>query len=179
MFKDKKILAGGAVLFAAAFWFYIKPNYMDPKPAPVYTAEQIAAAPRPTVFIGKPNAGGGHGGKPSNAPEGIVLNLKPTGTTQRYVKVIMALEFGPATPPWVGLSADKIAAKNAEFAHHLEPEMHKILDAIAYVIGSHTAEEVSTLEGKEKLKDELKEAINHHLHGQKVEKIYFETFIVQ
>ena len=51
MFKDKKILAGGAVLFAAAFWFYIKPNYMDPRPAAVYTAEQIAEAPRPTVIL--------------------------------------------------------------------------------------------------------------------------------
>lgn len=176
MFKDKKILAGGAVLFVAAFWFYIKPNYMDAKPPPIYTQEQIAAAPRPTVFIGKASASG-HG--KSNAPDGIVLNLKPSGTTQRYVKVVMALEFGQQTPPWVGLSTDQIAAKNAEFAHHLEPEMHKILDAIANVIGSHTAEEVSTVEGKEKLKGELIEAINHHLHGDKVEHIYFETFIVQ
>ena len=38
---------------AAAFWFYIKPNYMDPKPPPVYTEEQIAEAPRPTVYLGK------------------------------------------------------------------------------------------------------------------------------
>ncbi len=29
MFKNKKVLIGGAVFFAAAFWFYIKPNYMD------------------------------------------------------------------------------------------------------------------------------------------------------
>ena len=43
MFKDKKVLAGGAVLIAAAFWFYIKPNYMDAKPAPVITQEQIEA----------------------------------------------------------------------------------------------------------------------------------------
>lgn len=175
MFKDKKILAGGAVLFVAAFWFYIKPNYMDPKPPPIYTQEQIDAAPRPTVFIGK--ASDGH--SKTNAPDGIILNLKPSGTTQRYVKLVMALEFGPQTPPWVGLTTEKLAAKNAEFAHHLEPEMHKILDAIANVIGSHTAEEVSTVEGKEKLKAELIEAINHHLHGDKVQQIYFETFIVQ
>lgn len=178
MFKDKKVLAGGAVLFLAAFWFYIKPNYMDPKPAPVYTAEQIAAAPRPTVFIGKAS-GGAHGGKATNAPDGIVLNLKPSGTTQRYVKLIMALEFEAQTPPWVGLSVDQLAAKNAEFAHHLDPEMHKILDAIANVIGSHSAEEVATVEGKEALKKELIEAINHHLHEHKVEHIYFETLIVQ
>ncbi len=53
MFKDKKVLAGGAVLFAAAFWFYIKPNYMDAKPPPVYTQEQIQSSPRPTVMLGR------------------------------------------------------------------------------------------------------------------------------
>ncbi|WBL37540.1 flagellar basal body-associated FliL family protein [Tepidiforma flava] len=111
----------------------------------------------------------------------MVLNLKPSGTTQRYVKVIMALEFGPADNLlWVGLTTDQIAAKNAEFVPITSsPKCIKILDAIANVIGSHTAEEVATVEGKEKLKEELIEAINHHLHGEKVEKIYFETFIVQ
>ncbi|MBK7125920.1 MAG: hypothetical protein IPH65_08450 [Dehalococcoidia bacterium] len=53
MFKDKKVLAGGAVLIAAAFWFYIKPNYMDAKPAPVITQEQIDESPHPTVILGR------------------------------------------------------------------------------------------------------------------------------
>ena len=176
MLKDKKVLAGGAVLFVAAFWFYIKPNYMDPKPPVVHTAEEIAAAPRPTVMLGKAT-GGGHGA--SNAPEGIVFNLKAPSSTPRYVKAIIALEFEAQTPPWIGVSGDALAAKNAEFAHHLDPEMHKILDAVAAVIGSKTADEVTTSEGREHLKAELMEAINHHLHEHKVEQIYFETFITQ
>ena len=28
--KNKKVLAGGAVFFAVAFWFYIKPNMLTP-----------------------------------------------------------------------------------------------------------------------------------------------------
>jgi len=82
MLKDKKVLAGGAVLFLAAFWFYIKPNYMDAKPAPPITQEQIAASPHPTVMLGKEVTLAAHAG---NAPEGLVLNLKAPANTPRYV----------------------------------------------------------------------------------------------
>ena len=178
--KDKKVLAGGAVLFIAAFWFYIKPNYMDAKPAPVYTAEQIESSPRPTVMIGRVvSAPGGHGAAPSNAPEGLVLNLKAPASDPNYVKTIMALEFEIPEKPWIGVEGDALTAKNVEFTHHLEHEMPKILDAIATVFGSHTAEEVSSVEGREMLKAELIEAINEHLHEEKVESIYFEVFITQ
>jgi hypothetical protein len=178
MLKDKKVLAGGAVLLVAVFWFYIRPNYIDGSPPPAFTAEQIAAAPRPTLFIGKA-APGGKGSSAANAQDGVVLNLRPSGTTQRYVKLIMALEFGPADPPWVGLPPDKIATKNAEFATKLQPKMHKIHDAITMVLVSYTAEQVSTSEGKEQLKQSLIAAINQHLTDQQVEQIYFHSFIVQ
>lgn len=181
MLKDKKIMAGGAVLFAAAFWFYIKPNYMDPPPPAIPpTAEEIAASPRPTVKLGAPppSGGGGHGGGEAVA-EGLILNLKSTGGASNYAKVIIALEFEQPVPPWVGLSEGAVASKNAEFYHHLEPDMHKILDSVATVFVSKSVEDVSSIEGREHLKAELIEAINHHLHGSKVETIYFETFITQ
>lgn len=181
MLKDKKIMAGGAVLFAAAFWFYIKPNYMDPPPPAIPpTAEEIAASPRPTVKLGAPppSGGGGHGGGEAVA-EGLILNLKSTGGASNYAKVIIALEFEQPVPPWVGLSESAVASKNAEFYHHLEPDMHKILDSVATVFVSKSVEDVSSIEGREHLKAELIEAINHHLHGSKVETIYFETFITQ
>lgn len=182
MLKDKKIMAGGAVLFAAAFWFYIKPNYMDPPPPAIPpTAEEIAASPRPTVKLGAPppSGGGGHGGGGEAVAEGLILNLKSTGGASNYAKVIIALEFEQPVPPWVGLSEGAVASKNAEFYHHLEPDMHKILDSVATVFVSKSVEDVSSIEGREHLKAELIEAINHHLHGSKVETIYFETFITQ
>ena len=177
MFKDKKVLAGGAVLFAAAFWFYIKPNYMDAKPPPVYTQEQIDESPRPTVILVREVAVGGHAG--GNAPEGLVLNLKAPAATPNYVKTIMALEFSIPEKPWIGVTGDALTAKNVEFTHHLEREMPKILDAVSTVFGSHTADQVSSVEGKEALKAELIEAINHNLHEEQVESIYFEVFITQ
>lgn len=176
MLKDKKVLAGGAVLFIAAFWFYIKPNYMDAKVPPVVTQEQIDSSPRPTVILGREVA---VGHKTGNAPEGLVLNLKAPATAPNYVKTIIALEFAVPEKPWIGVTGDALTAKNVEFTHHLEHEMPKILDAVATVFGSHTADEVSTVEGKEALKHELIEAINHHLHEEKVESIFFEVFITQ
>lgn len=181
MLKDKKILAGGAVLFVAAFWFYIKPNYMDAKPIPVFTKEQIEASARPTVMLGRTvTAAGGHGGaSSSNAPDGLVLNLQSSATGSRYVKVIMALEFTIPEKPWIDVTGDALTNKNVEFTHHLEHEMPKILDAVASVFASTTAEEVGTVDGREELKRALIEAINEHLHEDKVEKIYFETLIIQ
>ena len=181
MLKDKKIMAGGAVLFAAAFWFYIKPNYMDPPPpATPPTAEEIAASPRPTVKLGAAaGAAGSHGGDSEAVADGLILNLRSTNGASNYVKVILALEFEQPTPPWIGVSGSALDAKNAEFYHHLEPEMHKILDSVATVFVSKSVDDVSTIEGREQLKAELIEAINHHIRGPRVETIYFETFITQ
>lgn len=49
--RDPKILAGIAVLAMAAGWFYVKPNYIDAKPAPVYTSEELEHAPNPVLLL--------------------------------------------------------------------------------------------------------------------------------
>lgn len=175
MMKDKKVLGGGAVLLIAVFWFYIKPNYMDAKAVIPPTEAEIAAAPRPTLFIGKsadPHA--------ESASSGVVFNLKAPGTTPNYAKVIMAIEFEDPKHTYVGVTgAAAIIAKNVAFAEELDPEMHKILDVITGVFGAKTLAEINSTEGKEKLKEDLIEGLNHELHTEKVEAIYFESFITQ
>jgi hypothetical protein len=175
MMKDKKVLAGGAVLLLAAFWFYIKPNYMDANPPVVYTQEQIASAPRPTLFIGKnpdPHVEAGN--------EGVVFNLQAPANAPKYARVIMAIEFEDPDKTYVGVSGtDAILAKNIEFAHHLDPEMHKVLDVVTNLFSSRTIDQVISAEGKEKLKADLIEGLNSELHGEVVEAVYFESFITQ
>ncbi|GBD23794.1 hypothetical protein HRbin29_01467 [bacterium HR29] len=157
-----KVLAVAGVLLAGGFWFYVKPNYLDAKTPPVYTEEQLAAAPRPTVRL-----------------EERVLNLKAPPTAPHYVKTIIALEFEDPTHAWLGLKGEALAKKNEEFAKELEPELHRIWDVVTSVIGAKTIDEVSTSEGREALKEELKEALNHVLHDHKVERVYFDTFVTQ
>lgn len=162
--KDKKLLAGGALLLGAAgFWFFLKPMFFaPPAPPPVYTEEEIAAAPRPTLTL-----------------EETVLNLRSTGGVASYVKVQLALEFEDPDHAYIGMSAEGVAHANEELAHHMEPDMHRIKDAVNSVIGAKTLEEVATPEAREHLKEELVTALNEHLHHQKVEEVFFLTFITQ
>lgn len=160
---DKKILAGGAVLAGAAFWFYVKPTYMDsPAPPPVYTEEELSAAPRPTVTL-----------------EERVLNLKSEPDSPHYVKVQIALEFADPEHKWFGLAGEPLVLKNEEFTLEMEGELHRVWDVVATVIGDKTPEEVTGSEGRELLKQELRDAINHEIHEQKVEGVFFVTFITQ
>ena len=162
--KNKKVLIGGgvALLLAAAFWFYIKPNYISPKPATVYSEEQIAQAPRPTVQL-----------------EERVLNLKAPPTAPNYVKAMIALEFADPGHKWIGLSGASLEAKNEAYAEEMKPEMHRIWDTITSVVGAKSVDQVSSQEGREKLKAELVTALNHDLHKEKVESVFFVTFITQ
>ena len=159
---DKKIMAGGALLAAAGFWFYIKPNYLDSSPPPVYTEEQISEAPRPTVTL-----------------EERVLNLKSSAVTSSYVKVQIALEFADPDHKWIGLEGEALMGANESFTAEMEGDIHRIWDSITDVIGSKTIEDVSTAEGRDELKTELREAINQEVHTQQVENVYFVTFVTQ
>lgn len=161
--KDKKVLAGGAVLLVAAFWFYIKPNYMDPKPPAVYTEEQLAQAPKPTVQL-----------------EERVLNLKAPAAAPNYVKAVLALEFADPMHSYLGAKGEGVVAKNTAYAAELTPDMPRVWDVITTVIGSKSVDQVSTPEGREQLKAELIDGINKQLDAEhKVQNIYFVTFITQ
>ncbi|ARU48385.1 flagellar basal body-associated protein FliL [Sulfurospirillum diekertiae] len=65
----------------------------------------------------------------------------------------------------------------------LQPEMdHKkslIRDIIIRTFSSKTFEEISTLKGKDKLKDEVLDKINENLSDGQVKNIYFTDFVVQ
>jgi flagellar basal body-associated protein FliL len=159
---DKKILAGGAVLAAAGFWFYVKPNYLDSSPPVVYTEEEISAAPRPTVNL-----------------EERVLNLRSPAVAPNYVKVQIALEFADPEHDWIGLGGEGLLVANEEFTHHLEGEIHRIWDVVTNIVGAKSLDEVATSEGRDELKVELRNAINHEIHNQQVENVYFVTFVTQ
>jgi flagellar basal body-associated protein FliL len=175
MLKDKKVLAGAAVLLVAVFWFYIKPNYMDAKAAVPPTAEEIAASYKPTIVLGQPEDP-----KAAAAWTGLKMNLSASAESPHYALAVIALEFDDPKHTYVGITAPAaLAAKNAAFADELSPEMHKILDATTGVVGSKTVEEVTKPGGRDQLADDLVAAINATLKDQKVDRVYFETFITQ
>lgn len=160
--KDKKVLAGGAVLFLALFWFFIKPHFLDPKPPPVYTEEQLSAAPKPTVQL-----------------EERVLNLKAPATNPNYVKLVLAIQFSDPKHTYLGLKGEALTAKNDAFKLEIKPDLPRIWDAVTTILASKTVEQVSAVEGRDQLKTQIVDAINKDLHEMKVDTVYFVTFITQ
>lgn len=161
--KDPKILGGGAVLFAVLFWFVLKPMLFGPPPEPVvYTDEQIATAPRPTLTL-----------------EERVLNLKSDIESPNYVKLILALEFEDPELHYMGLAGEALLEENEVFAEEMSPSTPRIWDVVTAIFGGRTLEEVSDVENREDLKDELIDAINEQLHEEQVENVYFVAFVTQ
>ena len=163
MFKDPKVLAGGAVLLGVAFWFVIKPQFFGSKPAPVYTAEQLAAAPKPTLVL-----------------EERVLNLKSPVTAPNYVKTSLALEFADPQHRYVTLKGAAVTAANTALADEMKPELPRIWDSVIKVVGGKSVDEVASPGGQDALKNELITALNSELDpDHKVQRINFVTWITQ
>lgn len=161
--KNPKILGGGAVVFALLFWFVLKPMFFGGESLPaVFTEEEIAEAPRPTLLL-----------------EERVLNLKSDNETPNYVKLILALEFADPELYFMGLEGEALVKGNEAFSEEMSPSTPRIWDVVTSIFGDHTLEEVSDIEAREELKEELMEAINEQLHEEKVENIYFVAFVTQ
>ncbi len=175
MLKDKKVLAGAAVLLIAVFWFYVKPHYMDKAPAPPPTAEQIAAAYKPTILLGQPTDV-----KAAATWQGLKMNLKNGADGAHYALAVIALEFADPKGTYVGVKTTAaLDAKNAKFADDLGPEMNQILAAATTVMGEKSMDDIATADGKDALAQDLASAINAELKDQQVEKVYFPTLITQ
>lgn len=160
--KDKRVLAGVAVLLLAAFWFYIKPTFFAAKPPPVYTEEQLSAAPKPTVQL-----------------EERVLNLKAPASSPNYVKLVLAIQFTDPKHTYLGLKGEALTAKNLAFLGEIKPELPRVWDSVTTILASKTVDQVSAVEGRDQLKALIVEAINKDLHELKVANVYFVTFITQ
>ncbi len=70
-----------------------------------------------------------------------------------------------------------------EDGDELTPELDKkkpmIRDIIISILSSKTVEEISTVKGKEKLKQEIMSAINKRLDDGQIRHVYFTQFVIQ
>ena len=91
--------------------------------------------------------------------ETFIVNLGVKGS---FLKTAIQLEF--ASP---------------EIPHTLENDVPKLRDAIIKILTSKTSADVLTVDGKEKIREEVKKAVNEALGSEDVVQIYFTEFIVQ
>jgi len=68
---------------------------------------------------------------------------------------------------------------NQEMTAEVDKKVPIIRDVIIKTLSSKTFEEISTLKGKEKLKDELVENLNAFMTAGKIRNVFFTEFVVQ
>ena len=105
---------------------------------------------------------GGHGGALSGSIvplDTFIVNLQVKGS---FLKTTIQLEFGEPGQP-----------------HTLEQDMPKVRDAIIRIMSGKTAQDILSVEGKEKLREEVKDGVNNAMGSEDVVNVYFTEFIVQ
>ena len=91
--------------------------------------------------------------------EVFIVNLGVKGS---FLKTAIQLEFATPEPP-----------------HTIETDVPKIRDGIIKILSSKTSSDILTVEGKEKLREELLKAVNGAMGSEEVVNLYFTEFIVQ
>ena len=120
---------------------------------PPPTAEELAeieAAKKPEPVI-----------LPVFALKPFVVNLADK-KSRRYLKVTMKLELS-----------------NEELLEEVDKRRAQLRDVVLTLLSSKTAAEISTLEGKFLLRQDIIKRVNVNLVTGKVTKVYWEEFVVQ
>ncbi|MBW2335449.1 MAG: flagellar basal body-associated FliL family protein [Deltaproteobacteria bacterium] len=91
----------------------------------------------------------------------FIVNLADKGGT-RYLRVTMDLELG-----------------NSDLEDELYKRLPQVRDSLLMILPSKRFEDISTVQGKTALRDEMLEALNGYLGQGKITNIYYKEFVVQ
>jgi len=115
-----------------------------------------------------------------------IINLTdPSG--RKYIRVAVVLEFNPpaAEEPTTkkssgGHGAEEVAADPVTtFTSEITAKLPVIDDNIITLLSSKSFEQLYTAEGKEGLRNEIRDRINQALPGYTVIAVYFTEFVVE
>ncbi|OGO39679.1 MAG: hypothetical protein A2Z04_07305 [Chloroflexi bacterium RBG_16_57_9] len=108
-----------------------------------------------------------------------VINLADPGG-YRYLKVGIVIEFEPEDPKALSsLKGEARIKKEEEIVKELKSRSAVYEDIIMTLFSSKTFEEVFTVQGKEHVKEQIREQINTHLGSEEVLGVYFTDFVIQ
>lgn len=107
----------------------------------------------------------------------IVNLVDPTG--RKYLRVGVVLEFAPTDPKYFEMPEEEKKAYVTTFNQEMETRLPVINDILITLFASQTFEKVYTAEGKEHLRQQIKELINQQLPEYHVISVYFTEFVVQ
>jgi flagellar FliL protein len=107
-----------------------------------------------------------------------IVNLSDNGIL-RYLKTTIVLEISDPEAAKGGGGDDHGKKGPPELPKDLKNKAAMIEDKITGVLTAKTASELMTPEGKQRLKEELKEGLNKALHEDRIMAVYFTDFIIQ
>ncbi|HOD35791.1 MAG TPA: flagellar basal body-associated FliL family protein [Syntrophales bacterium] len=91
----------------------------------------------------------------------FIVNLMDNGG-ERYLKVVLQLELS-----------------DPEAVAELKEIKPKIRDAVLGILSSKSLKDISTTEGKQRLKEEISHRLNGYLSTGKILQVYFTDFVIQ
>lgn len=107
-----------------------------------------------------------------------IVNLADPGGF-RYLRISIILEFLPDNPDYYKLTGDKLLQAQNDFKMGVEQQRPLIDDVILNVLTSKKFDEVFTVEGKEQLREELREQLNSAMLNRHVQRVMITDFVVQ
>ena len=162
-----KIIAivGGALALGAAVAFAIVMGFIPLPFGPAAEARAAAEKAKPPVTVMYPT-------------KERIVNLTDKAAT-KYLKVSLTLEFIDTKlkdPP----KGPAVLAQQTEFAAEMSGHTAVIDDALVTTLSSKSSTDLLKSDGKDTLKNELMDKVNHALHDEeKVVNVYFTSFIIQ
>ena len=164
MKKTIGIALGGfmaaAILGAGLYMFVLKGSPSD---------AVAAVAPTPVHFEGRLG--------PHIVLEDRVYNLASSGGARRFLKMSVVIEFETTDSTWLKASGHGLEARLEEFEHEIGSGKALIEDAVNTIVSQHTAEELATAQGKDRLRQEIHKAVKELIHEPHVSRVLFTTFI--
>lgn len=111
------------------------------------------------------------GGAPSpeKAPPPAVVSIKP---------FVVNLMGGADAPRYLKLEFD-LELRPGSQTKELESRMSELRDTIIVLLGSKRYEDLASIEGKDRLKEEIISRVNTRLQTATASRVFFKEFIIQ
>lgn len=107
-----------------------------------------------------------------------VVNLADPGGF-RYLKAEVVVELAVEGVDPEKLSPEELKREQEALSAEFQPWQPQIQDVLTMVLTSKTVADVSTPEGKEALKQELKDRLQPLFHDHEIKAVYLAQFVIQ
>ena len=107
-----------------------------------------------------------------------IINLVDPGG-RKYIRLTVVVEVAPDNPEYISLPEEEKAVYLEEFQAEMASLMPIMDDTVITLLSTKSYEDLYTAEGKEKLRGEIMETLEHKLPELHIISIYFTEFVVQ